>query len=824
MCSSDRTPQCAFNILKINLLQMNLALKHMQVKARNFQVQCIYVIEMAGKFKNKSGKGDTDVHKKKFDGHKKKEKKSAKLQSEIDELKARYVSINPKLVKSFSDFPLSPGTVKALTEAKYVSPTEIQKEAIGFALQGKDVLGAAKTGSGKTLAFLVPILEKLYSLRWTRSDGGGALIITPTRELAYQIFETLRRVGKYHEFSAGLVIGGKDLKFEWSRMADCNIIICTPGRLLQHLDENPAFSLDNLRMLVLDEADRCLDLGFKTAMNAIVSSLPKERQTLLFSATQTRSVTDLARLSLVSPVLVSVHEHSNTSTPDGLQQSYIVTDQQNKLNILWSFLKAHRRKKTIAFLSSCKQVKYFCEVLKLLKPGMSVMGLHGGLHQLRRMAVYDGFCEKDAAVLLATDIAARGLDFPGVDWVVQVDCPEDARVYTHRAGRTARYNSSGESLLVMTPSEEAGMVKQLGAHKIPATKIEVNPSKQQSIQGKVSALVAGDRHLKESAQRAFLAYLKSVFIMKDKTIFKVESVDLDAFAESLGLSTPPALPWFLLKHGSKGKISESGSKEDVEADDSDTDAPSKEESLGKLLADDDDSDDEIFKVKRQDHAIEGEEVEETKLQESAKKGKNKVVTKAQVAKKLMKKKIQANTKVTFDESGDTVEDATKQKVSEAGKKYEDEANDRVGGGIDISKAKEVMAAEDKFDRATERARIREKHKEEKRKKKEENRRLPKGSTNDGESEESDDDDGSEPDLSWLPDPDKIYGKDPGDGKESESSSDDEEVEVKEGKRKVTVVRKVVPKKRKTESSDEDVIDTGLSLGDDEDLALRLLGT
>merc|ERR1712098_872412 len=215
-----------------------------------------------------------------------------------------------------------------------------------------------------------------------------------------------------------------------------------------------------------------------------------------------------------------------------------------------------------------------------LKPGMSVMALYGTLHQLRRMAIYDQFCAKESAVLFATDIAARGLDFPGVDWVVQLDCPEDARVYTHRAGRTARYNSSGESLLVMTPSEEAGMAKQLGAHKIPATKIEVNPSKQQSIQGKVSALVAGDRHLKESAQRAFLAYLKSVFIMKDKTIFRVESVDLDAFAESLGLSTPPTLPWFLLKHGSKGKISESGSKEEVEVDDSDTDTPSKEESLG----------------------------------------------------------------------------------------------------------------------------------------------------------------------------------------------------------------------------------------------------
>ena len=301
-------------------------------------------------------------------------------------------------------------------------------------------------------------------------------------------------------------------------MGGCNILVCTPGRLLQHLDENPDFNLDYLQMLVLDEADRCLDLGFSQAINSIVAALPSDRQTLLFSATQTRSVTDLARLSLDKPVMVSVHEHSEVATPDTLTQSYIVCEVEDKINTLWSFLKCHRRKKTIVFLASCKQTKYYQEMLSRMKPGLSVLGLYGSLHQLRRIAIYDQFCAKDAAVLLATDIAARGLDFPRVDWVLQLDCPEDATTYTHRAGRTARNASVGEALLVVTPSEEEGMVKQLGQHKIPIAKIEVNPSKQQTVDRKMAALLAADRNLKESAQRTFTSYVKSVALMKNKEV------------------------------------------------------------------------------------------------------------------------------------------------------------------------------------------------------------------------------------------------------------------------------------------------------------------
>lgn len=257
---------------------------------------------------------------------------------------------------------MSQKTLKGLRECGYHKPTEIQKETIGLALQGKDILGAAQTGSGKTLAFLIPIIEKLYCKQWTKLDGVGALVITPTRELAYQIFETLRRIGEHHDFSAGLIIGGKDLKFERNRMDQCNIVICTPGRVLQHMDENPLFDCINMQILVLDEADRCLDMGFEQTMNAIIANLPPKRQTLLFSATQTRSVKDLARLSLKDPSYISVHEHSEFSTPKELSQTYVVCELQEKVSVLWSFLRNHTNKKIIVFFSSCKQVKYIYEI------------------------------------------------------------------------------------------------------------------------------------------------------------------------------------------------------------------------------------------------------------------------------------------------------------------------------------------------------------------------------------------------------------------------------------------------------------------------------
>ncbi|KAM6145930.1 putative ATP-dependent RNA helicase DDX10 [Phoenicopterus ruber ruber] len=471
-----------------------------------------------------------------------KERKRPEWQVEregIGRLVQRYPEINASEIQRFSDFPLSKKTLKGLQEAQYRVVTEIQRQTIGLALQGKDVLGAAKTGSGKTLAFIIPALELLYRHQWTSADGLGVLIISPTRELAYQTFKVLRKVGKNHEFSAGLIIGGKDLKEESERIHHINMLICTPGRLLQHMDETSYFYASDLQMLILDEADRILDMGFADTMNAIIENLPKKRQTLLFSATQTKSVKDLARLSLKDPEYVWVHEKAKFSTPATLDQNYVVCELQQKVNMLYSFLRSHLKKKSIVFFASCKEVQYLFRVFCKLQPGLPVLALHGKQQQMKRMEVYTCFVRKKAAVLFATDIAARGLDFPAVNWVIQFDCPEDANTYIHRVGRTARYKEGGEALLVLLPSEEKGMVEQLAQRKVPVSEIKINPEKLTDIQKRMQAFLAQDQELKDKAQRCFVSYLRSVYLMKNKEVFDVFKLPLAEYALSLGLAMAP---------------------------------------------------------------------------------------------------------------------------------------------------------------------------------------------------------------------------------------------------------------------------------------------
>ncbi|XP_072760628.1 probable ATP-dependent RNA helicase DDX10 [Anoplolepis gracilipes] len=768
----------------------------------------------------------------------------------IEQLCSKYNTINVTKTIKFSDLPLSKLTLKGLSENNYVDMTDIQRQSIGLALQGNDILGAAKTGSGKTLAFLIPVLEILYCKQWSRLDGLGALIITPTRELAYQIYETLRKVGHYHDISAGLIIGGKDLKFEKKRMNQCNIMICTPGRLLQHMDENPLFDCVNMQVLVLDEADRCLDMGFEKTMNCIIENLPPKRQTLLFSATQTKSVKDLARLSLKDPLYVSVHEYSTHTTPESLQQNYIVCSLEDKIAMLWSFIRNHLKQKIIVFFSSCKQVKYMYEAFCRLRPGVSLLALYGTLHQLKRMSIYETFCKKQYAVLFATDIASRGLDFPAVNWVLQMDCPEDTNAYIHRAGRTARFQSGGESLLVLLPSEE-GMVEKLKQRKIPINMIKINPNKLQSPHRKLEALLARDVALKETAQRAFIAYIKSVFLMKDKEVFNVHTLDTDAYAKSLGLAIPPRIRFLQrmqkrisadnnIKIGDEetNKIStnsENDSEQEDSGDSSDTsDIPDtansekkqiKKKDLTSLQFDDSD-DDDILTIKRKNIDI---DIPITEKDDKIA-NKKKVITKVALAKKILKKNIIPNKKTTFDDEGQELIDSTKTKMSELARQYENEDD----SGINIEIARQILREEDQFDKKRFREKIKEKHREEKRKlkakkKKDANNEEEKdvSSSNEevdvGNDDVSEDESGEGPDISWLPDPDKIYGKQRNTDEEASSTNESEENEFE----KESVVHR--PSKRKLMTQEEykkirkrQKVSNVTDLQADEELVLQLL--
>lgn len=445
----------------------------------------------------------------------------------------------------FADLPLSRRTAQGLAEAGFEHCTPIQAAAIPHALAKRDVLGAAKTGSGKTLSFLVPALELLWREKWSALDGLGALIVSPTRELALQIFDVLRQVGKHHTFSAGLITGGKkEFREEQSRVCTMSLLVATPGRLVQHLEQTAGFDVSSCRILILDEADRILDLGFADQVDTILASLPADdRQTMLFSATQTRSVQDLARLSLRQPEYVAVNDKAAHVTPAKLAQHYCVCPLEQKLDVLFSFIKAHLKSKAIVFLATCSQVRFVYECFRGLQPGVPLMCLHGKHKQARRTSTYLDFVRKPAAFLLATDIAARGLDFPDVDWVIQLDCPEDAAMYIHRVGRTARYTAAGRSLLFLLPTEERPMLQVLAKARVPALgKLNMNPRKRISVTQRAGNIVAANPQIKQLANKAFTSYLRSVHLMPNKRVFpSANALHQDAFATSLGLATKPVL-------------------------------------------------------------------------------------------------------------------------------------------------------------------------------------------------------------------------------------------------------------------------------------------
>jgi ATP-dependent RNA helicase DDX10/DBP4 len=464
-------------------------------------------------------------------------------EEDLAALDQRVKDLNPQenQFKDFSELPLSQPTALGLAASHFKTLTDIQRKAIPLSLKGSDILGAAKTGSGKTLAFLIPVLENLYRKRWTEYDGLGALIISPTIELAIQIFEVLRKIGRNHYFSAGLVIGGKSLQEERERMGKMNILVCTPGRMLQHLDQTAELGIENLQMLVLDEADRIMDMGFQSTVDAIVEHLPPERQTLLFSATQTRKVSDLARLSLKEPEYVSVHEQAGSATPSTLQQHYVITPLPEKLDTLWSFIRANLKSKILVFLSSGKQVRFAYECFRHLQPGIPLLHLHGRQKQTARLDITMKFASMSHSCLLATDVVARGLDFPAVDWVIQLDCPEDADTYIHRVGRTARYERDGRAVLFLDPSEEEGMLKRLQQKKVPIEMIKVKQKKQQSIRSQLQNMCFKDPEIKYLGQKAFVSYVRSIHMQKDKDIFKINELPLEEFSASLGLPGAPRI-------------------------------------------------------------------------------------------------------------------------------------------------------------------------------------------------------------------------------------------------------------------------------------------
>lgn len=430
-------------------------------------------------------------------------------------------------------------TLKGIADMNFTHMMDIQVKAIPPLLEGRDILAAAKTGSGKTLAFLIPVIELLYKLKFMPRNGTGCVILSPTRELAMQTYGVMQDLLKYHLHTYALIMGGSNRAAESKKLTKgVNIIVATPGRLLDHLQHTQGFMFRNLQCLVIDEADRILEVGFEEEMKQIIKILPKKRQTMLFSATQTKKTEDLARISLKRmPLYVGVDDEKEHATVEGLEQGYVVCPSEKRFLLLFTFLKRNKNKKVMVFFSSCMSVKYHYELLNYID--MPCQAIHGRQKQTRRTTTFFQFCNDESGILLCTDVAARGLDIPEVDWIVQYDPPDDPKEYIHRVGRTARgVDGKGHALLILHP-EELGFLRYLRQSKVTLNEFDFSWSKIANIQSQLERLIEKNYFLHKSSQEGYKSYIRAYASHSLKIIFDVYKLDLVKVAHSFGFKTPP---------------------------------------------------------------------------------------------------------------------------------------------------------------------------------------------------------------------------------------------------------------------------------------------
>jgi len=322
-------------------------------------------------------------------------------------------------------------------------PSKIQVEAIPLGLDGKDVIGLAETGSGKTGAFAIPVLQTLLD----SPQRLYCLVLTPTRELAFQISEQFEALGASMGVKCAVVVGGIDMMQQSLMLAKKpHIVIATPGRLVDHLENTKGFSLRALKYLIMDEADRILNMDFEEEVDKILKIIPKERRTFLFSATMTKKVAKLQRASLQDPVKVEVS--NKFQTVEKLQQFYLFIPHKFKDCYLVSVLNDLAGNSFMVFCGTCNNVQRVCLLLRHL--GLNAIPLHGQMSQAKRLGSLNKYKSKSASILVATDVASRGLDIPHVDCVINFDIPTHSKDYIHRVGRTARAGRSGRSVTFVT--------------------------------------------------------------------------------------------------------------------------------------------------------------------------------------------------------------------------------------------------------------------------------------------------------------------------------------------------------------------------------------
>lgn len=434
---------------------------------------------------------------------------------------------------------LSPKTVE---HVPFVLPTPIQQTAIPLILQHKDVVAEAVTGSGKTLAYLLPLIERI--LKGSDEEEAVALkavVVSPTRELAMQIQACLEEL---HVVESVLLIGGVDIELDKSRLmaSTPRVVIGTPGRLGE-LFKQGVVKTKAVDMLVLDEADRLLDLGFADALQSIIGCLPKQRRTALFSATMSDALDELIRTGLRNPVRVTVSAKEAARTPATLRSFYAICALDQKLACVLSLLKAQAPKKTIIYFATCACVDYFASSLNVLVPEMAWIALHGKLPSAKRTVIYNRFVVAERAVLLCTDVAARGLDFSDIEWVIQYDAPQDPKSFIHRCGRTARSGREGDAVVLLAPNESA-YVDLMSIRNTPLSPLTPDFDGAGDLLERIKSLNSSDRAFYQKSMRAFVSFVRFYKEHHAQMIFQLKQLDFGAVARSFGLLHIPKMPEF----------------------------------------------------------------------------------------------------------------------------------------------------------------------------------------------------------------------------------------------------------------------------------------
>ncbi|XP_062091425.1 DEAD-box ATP-dependent RNA helicase 31-like [Humulus lupulus] len=454
---------------------------------------------------------------------------------------------------SFDKFPVSPLSLKAIKDVGYEKMTVVQEATLPLILKGKDVLAKAKTGTGKTVAFLLPAIEVVVKSTPIDRDQKRppifVLVICPTRELACQAAAEANTLLKYHpSIGVQVVIGGTRLALEQKRMQanPCQILVATPGRLRDHMENTAGFAtrMMGVKVLVLDEADHLLDMGFRKDIERIIAAVPKQRQTLLFSATVPEEVRQVCHIALKRDHdFVDTVKGESQETNSQVRQTCLVAPLDKQFSLLYVLLKEHIADdvdyKVIMFCTTAMVTRLVADLLGELK--LNVREIHSRKSQSYRTKVSDEFRKSKGLILVTSDVSARGVDYPDVSLVIQVGVPADREQYIHRLGRTGRKGKEGQGVLLLAPWEEffLSSIKALPITK--ASLPSVDPDTRKKVERALSNV---EMKSKEAAYQAWLGYYNSnKAIARDKN----KLVELaNEFSRSMGLDNPPAIPKLVL--------------------------------------------------------------------------------------------------------------------------------------------------------------------------------------------------------------------------------------------------------------------------------------